>query len=295
VSDSSHGLRDIVRRALEEDRAFDDVTTLATIAPGVPGAARLLAKQPCVVAGLDAFIASFEEMDRSIAVKVVISDGEQARAGATVASVIGPLRGILSAERTALNFIQRLSGIATLTRAFVDEAGKARRDVRPDKGPPLIAIRDTRKTTPLLRDLEKAAVRAGGGSNHRRDLASAILIKDNHVVAAGGLRRAVEAIGLPSRGERLWIELECDTLEHVQEALEAGVDEVLLDNMDVETLRKAVTLVREHAGSTRTEASGGVTLGTVRAIAETGVDSISVGALTHSAPAIDLSLEVEAV
>jgi nicotinate-nucleotide pyrophosphorylase (carboxylating) len=295
VSDSSHGLRDIVRRALEEDRAFDDVTTLATIAPGVPGAARLLAKQPCVVAGLDAFIASFEEMDRSIAVKVVISDGEQARAGATVASVIGPLRGILSAERTALNFIQRLSGIATLTRAFVDEAGKARRDVRPDKGPPLIAIRDTRKTTPLLRDLEKAAVRAGGGSNHRRDLASAILIKDNHVVAAGGLRRAVEAIGLPSRGERLWIELECDTLEHVQEALEAGVDEVLLDNMDVETLRKAVTLVREHAGSTRTEASGGVTLGTVRAIAETGVDSISVGALTHSAPAIDLRLEVEAV
>jgi nicotinate-nucleotide pyrophosphorylase (carboxylating) len=228
-------------------------------------------------------------MDPTLIVKGVLQDGERARAGSIVAWVTGNLRPILSAERTALNFIQHLSGIATLTRAYVDEAFRA----RPNEQPPQIQIKDTRKTTPLLRDLEKQAVKAGGGTNHRRDLASAILIKDNHIAAAGGITGAINsvAIHLPPALRMRWMEVECDTLEQVQEALDAGADEILLDNMDLETLRKAVVLIREHGR--RSEASGGVSLETVAAIAETGVDSISVGALTHSAPAIDLSLEME--
>jgi nicotinate-nucleotide pyrophosphorylase (carboxylating) len=265
-----------VRRALEEDDAWNDVTTHAAVPAGSKGRARLVAREACVVAGMDAFAATFTEFDPSVAVVILTPDGEQARAGAKIATVEGRLRSIITAERTALNFAQRLSGIATLTRAFVDASGGAE-------------IRDTRKTTPGLRALEKAAVRAGGGTSHRGSLGEAILIKDNHIVAAGGVGAAVES----ARANAVHVEVECDTLEQVQEALEAGADEILLDNMDLETLRKAAALVREHGR--RTEASGGVTLDTVAAIAETGVDSISVGALTHSAPAIDLSLEVEAV
>jgi nicotinate-nucleotide pyrophosphorylase (carboxylating) len=281
----------VVRRALEEDRAFEDLTTQATVADNAMGDARLVAKQDCVVAGLEVFEVTFHEMDPTLTVKGVLRDGDRARAGSTVARVSGHLRPILSAERTSLNFVQRLSGIATLTRAYVDEAFRA----RPNEDPPLIQIRDTRKTTPLLRDLEKEAVRSGGGTNHRRDLASAILIKDNHIAAAGGVTGAINSVADRQNPDlrMRWMEVECDTLEQVQEALDAGADEILLDNMDLETLRKAAALVREHGR--RSEASGGVTLETVGAIAETGVDSISVGALTHSAPAIDLSLEVEAI
>jgi nicotinate-nucleotide pyrophosphorylase (carboxylating) len=225
---------------------------------------------------MDAFAATFTEFDPAVAVVILTPDGEHAGAGTTIATVEGSLRSVLTAERTALNFAQRLSGIATFTRAIVDSSGGAE-------------IRDTRKTTPGLRALEKAAVRAGGGTSHRGSLSEAILIKDNHIAAAGSVGTAVER----ARAAGLHVEVECDTLEQVQEALEAGADEILLDNMDLETLRKAAASVRENGR--RSEASGGVGLETVGAIAETGVDSISVGALTHSALAIDLSLEIEQV
>jgi nicotinate-nucleotide pyrophosphorylase (carboxylating) len=276
VSDPRGALRDVVRRALEEDDAGNDVTTHAAVPADSKGRARLVAREACVLAGMDAFAATFTEFDPSVAVVILTPDGEHVRARGTIATVEGSLRSILTAERTALNFAQRLSGIATLTRAFVDASGGAE-------------IRDTRKTTPGLRALEKAAVRAGGGTSHRSSLGEAILIKDNHIVAAGGVGAAVGS----ARADAVHVEVECDTLEQVQEALEAGADEILLDNMDLETLRKAAALVREHGR--RSEASGGVTLETVGAIAKTGIDSISVGALTHSARAIDLSLEVEAV
>ena len=268
-------LREIVRRALEEDRAFDDITTTATVPVDAKGTARLISREACIVAGLDVFEAVFHEIDPGVDVSLTVREGEMVGAGGEVARASGPLRAILSGERVALNFVQRLSGIATLTRAFVDAAGGSE-------------IRDTRKTTPGLRDLEKAAVRAGRGTNHRRDLGSAVLIKDNHIVAAGGLVAAVEAA--KATGAR--VEVECETLDQVTDALDAGADELLLDNMDVTTLAKAVAMAKEKGRAT--EASGGVTLETVGGIAKTGVDSISVGALTHSARAIDLSLEVEA-
>jgi nicotinate-nucleotide pyrophosphorylase (carboxylating) len=276
VSDPRGALRDVVRRALEEDDAWNDVTTRATVPADSKGRAKLVTRETCVIAGMDAFAATFTELDPSVAVVILTPDGEHAGAEATIATVEGNLRSILTAERTALNFAQRLSGIATLTRAFVDASGGAE-------------IRDTRKTTPGLRALEKAAVRAGGGTSHRGSLGEAILIKDNHIIAAGGVGAAVAS----ARADGVHVEVECDTLDQVQEALEAGADEILLDNMDLEGLRKAVALVKAHGR--RSEASGGVTLETVGAIAKTGVDSISVGALTHSARAIDLSLEVEAI
>jgi nicotinate-nucleotide pyrophosphorylase (carboxylating) len=269
-------LRQVVRRALEEDDAWNDVTTLATVPRDAKGRARLVTREPCVVAGIDAFAATFTEFDPGLAVVILTPDGEKAGAGALIATVEGRLRSILTAERPALNFAQRLSGVATLTRSFVEAASG-------------VEIRDTRKTTPGLRALEKAAVRAGGGTSHRGSLSEAILIKDNHIAAAGSLGDAVAR----AKKADVFVEVECDTLEQVQEALEAGADEILLDNMDLEILRKAAALVRENGR--RSEASGGVSLRTVAAIAESGVDSISVGALTHSARAIDLSLEVEAV
>jgi nicotinate-nucleotide pyrophosphorylase (carboxylating) len=268
-------LRDLVRRALEEDDAWNDITTQATVPVDATGTARLVAREACVVAGIEVFEAAFHEVDAALVVEPFAKDGEAMRAGGEVARVSGSLRSILSGERVALNFIQRLSGIATMTRAFVDAAGGTE-------------IRDTRKTTPGLRDLEKAAVRAGGGSNHRRDLGSAVLIKDNHIAAAGSLAAAVEK----AKATGSHVEVECETLEQVAEALHAGADELLLDNMDVTTLTAAVSMAKEKGRAT--EASGGVTLDTVDAIAKTGVDSISVGALTHSARAIDLSLDVEA-
>jgi nicotinate-nucleotide pyrophosphorylase (carboxylating) len=269
-------LREIVRRALEEDDARNDITTAATVPPDAKGRAVLIARDACVVAGNAAFDAVFKELDPDLVVTHRVQDGEHAAAGDTIATVEGRLGSILTAERTALNFVQRLSGIATLSRAFVEAAGETE-------------IRDTRKTTPGLRELEKAAVRAGGGTNHRPSLGDAILIKDNHIVAAGGVGAAVAA----ARATGDPVEVECETLEQVRDALDAGADELLLDNMDVDTMRRAVDLAK--AAGARTEASGGITLDNVAAIAKTGVDSISVGALTHSARAVDLSLEVEAV
>jgi nicotinate-nucleotide pyrophosphorylase (carboxylating) len=270
-------LRDIVRRALDEDAAWNDVTSRAVVPEGLNGVARLVAREFCVFAGIDAFAAAFYLIDPSIQVASKWSDGWQTAPEDELAVVTGKLRSILAAERTALNFVQRLSGIATLTHRFRGVVGGA------------VEIRDTRKTTPGLRMLEKRAVVSGGGKNHRHDLGAAILIKDNHIAACDGdiataIRRA------KATGKH--VEVECDTLDQVEASLAAGADELLLDNMDVRTLKAAVALA---AGKAKTEASGGVTLDNVAGIAATGVDSISVGALTHSAPAIDLSLEVEVV
>lgn len=266
-------VREAVERALAEDRAFDDITTAATVPADARGRARLVARQACVLAGTDAVRAAFELLDPDVKVLLHAHDGDEVAAGATVAVIEGRLGPILSAERTALNFIQRLSGVATLTRAAVRAA-------------PNTTVRDTRKTTPGLRVLEKAAVRAGGGTNHRADLAAQILIKDNHIVAAGGLDAAVRA----AKATGAHVEVECDTIEQVRAAVDAGADEILLDNMDLATMSAAVAAV---AGRARTEASGGITLATLPQVAATGVDAVSLGALTHSAPAIDLSLEIE--
>lgn len=270
-------LRDLVRRALAEDATDRDVTTLATVPEDARAKGVLVARAPCVVAGLDVFAACFTEQDPTLDVRTDRRDGDRAEPGSTIATIEGSARAILTAERTALNFVQRLSGIATLTRAFVDAAGGT-------------AVLDTRKTTPGLRALEKAAVLAGGGVNHRATLADAVLVKDNHIVAAGGITAAVRRAraALPGRP----IEVECDDLDQVREALKAGADAILLDNMEPGMLAEAAALAK---GRARTEASGGITLANVAAIARTGVDAISVGALTHSAPAADLSLDVEVV
>jgi nicotinate-nucleotide pyrophosphorylase (carboxylating) len=219
--------------------------------------------------------AVFRALDPDIGFERLVEEGETLSGPAPVARVTGSLRAILTGERTALNLLGRLSGIATLTRRYVDAvAGTG------------VAILDTRKTTPGLRALEKHAVASGGGRNHRFGLFDGVLVKDNHLRAAGSVRGAVERL---RDATDLPVEVECDTLEQVEEALAAGADAILLDNMSPDQLRAAVALAR---GRARIEASGGVTLDTVRAIAETGVDEISVGALTHSAPALDVSLEL---
>lgn len=267
----------VVERALREDVGTGDVTTTLTVDATARARAHLLLKEPGVVAGLDLAIAVFAALAPSIVVDRHARDGDRRTDPPVIlATVDGPARAILTGERTALNLLAHLSGIATLTRRYVDAvAGTG------------TIILDTRKTTAGLRSLEKYAVRAGGGTNHRVGLYDAILIKDNHLQAAGGVRPAIERAraAVPP----LPIEVEADTLEQVDEALKAGADRILLDNMPLAWLREAVALV---AGRCPLEASGGVNLATVRAIAETGVDFISVGALTHSAPALDVSLEV---
>ena len=267
----------LVRTALEEDRAFDDVTTRATVPADRRVRAQLVARCEGVLAGGPLAVAAFHALDPSLEVQLFLHDAATLVRGAVVLEVAGAARAILSAERVALNYVQRLSGVATLTAAYA----LAIRDTTAQ-------LVDTRKTTPGWRDLEKYAVRCGGGANHRRDLADAVLIKDNHLAACDGdvgeaVRRARAAAP-----EGMIVQLECDTLDQVRAALDAAVDGVLLDNMPIEMLRDAVALCR---GRCWTEASGGVTLDTIRAIAETGVDRISVGALTHSAPALDLALD----
>ena len=269
--------RALVRAALEEDRAFDDVTTLATVPADARGRGAIVARAPGVIAGLPLAIAAFETMSDEVGVRVASGDGAHVGAGGVAAEVSGPWRALLSAERVALNFVQRLSGVATLTARYVEA-------VRGTK----TQIYDTRKTTPTFRALEKYAVRCGGGVNHRADLAEAVLIKDNHLAALGGdialaVRRAREA-GRPG----ICVEVECDDVTQVDAALAAGADVVLLDNMPLDAMRACVA---RTAGRVPLEASGGVTLDRVRAIAETGVGRISVGGLTHSAPALDLGLD----
>lgn len=268
-----------VRAALLEDQAFTDISTLATVVSTRHVRSTIVARRPGVIAGVALAIEAFQQLDAAAAIRVDAEDGTRVQAGEPVLHINGHARGMLAAERTALNFLQHLSGVATLTAHFVDAiAGTGAQ------------ILDTRKTTPGWRLLEKYAVRAGGGTNHRLDLRSGVLIKDNHLAAIGGdMAMAVSrARGLAMAGTP--IQVECDTLAQVDAALEAGADWVLLDNMSLEMLRDAVARCQDRAV---TEASGGVTLDTVRRIADTGVDRISIGALTHSAPALDLGLDFD--
>ena len=268
-----------VSRALAEDLGLaGDITTAATVDPETRASARLGARKPGVVAGLQPFEAAFRALDPDIAVEVVVTDGSTVKAGADIARISGNARALLTAERVALNFLGHMSGIATLTHRFVERIAGTRAH-----------IIDTRKTTPGLRAFERLAVRAGGGINHRFGLFDAILIKDNHIVAAGGIGPALERARALA-GHMVKIEIEVTTLAELEEALLYTPDALLLDNMDTATLKDAVGVV---AGRALTEASGGVNLDTVRAIAETGVDLISVGALTHSAPTLDVGLDFE--
>lgn len=273
-----------VRRALAEDLGKGDVTTLALVPAQARARARLVARTPLTVAGLDFAVRAFQLLDRRVRVLERLDDGAAAPGGATLLRVEGPTRALLSAERTALNFVQWLSGVATFTAQFV--AAVAGTGVR---------ILDTRKTTPGWRRFEKYAVACGGGQNHRRGLFDQVLIKDNHLAALRS--RRPDAISWAVRRARaacpgLRVEVEAETLAQVRQAVAAGADIILLDNMPLEQLRQAVRLV---AGRARTEASGGITLANVRAVAETGVDFISVGALTHSAPAADVALDLKAL
>lgn len=274
----------LVARAVAEALAEDlglagDLTTDATVPAEATAVAVIAARQPGVLAGLDLAEAAFAELDPAVRFERLKDDGDRLAAGEAAARISGNARAILTGERVALNYLGRLSGIATLTRRYVDAITGTK-----------AAIVDTRKTTPGLRALEKYAVRCGGGRNHRTGLFDAILIKDNHIVAAGGIEAAIVR-ARESAGHMVKLEIEVDTLEQLDRVLAHKVDAVLLDNMPPATLRAAVARV---AGRALTEASGGVTLSTVRAIAETGVDLISIGALTHSAPVLDLGLDFTA-
>ena len=272
-------LERVVAAALTEDGAHNDLTTIATILSDRRARATLVAKEGGVIAGIPLALEAFRQLDGKVSIRVDLEDGTPVSTGTPVLFVTGHARAILSAERVALNFLQRMSGIASLTARFV-EAVKGTR----------ARILDTRKTTPGWRQLEKYAVRAGGGMNHRQDLAAAVLIKDNHLSALDGdvglaIRRARDLVP-----DGIKVEVECDTLDQVRQAVDAKADIILLDNMPPAKMREAVEMVE---GRSTVEASGGVTLHTVRQIAETGVDWISVGALTHSARALDLGLNFE--
>ncbi len=276
------GVADLVARALAEDlRDGPDVTTEATVAATAIATGDVVARARGVVAGVAVARAVLDAVAfPPDGVTVVRDDGERVEPGDVVVTLRGPLRPLLVAERTLLNVLTHLSGVATATRAWVDAlAGTG------------CVVRDTRKTLPGLRDLEKYAVRCGGGRNHRRSLGDAALIKDNHVAAAGGVAAAVRAV--LERAPDVVVEVECDTLDQVREALGAGARLVLLDNMDLDQLRAAVALAR-RGPAVVLEASGGLTLAGARAVAETGVDFVAVGALTHSSPALDLGLDLRA-
>jgi nicotinate-nucleotide pyrophosphorylase (carboxylating) len=271
-------VRRLIELALDEDLGRGDVTTEAVVGSGdVELRAAIVARTPLVVFGLGVAAKVFSLVDPQIATRAHHADGARAEAGARVMSITGPAASVLKAERTALNFLQRLSGVATLARRYADEAaGRCR-------------IVDTRKTTPGFRALEKAAVAAGGCHNHRSDLGSGILIKDNHIAACGSVTAAVKR-ALERAPHGLRVEVEVDTLEQLDEALDAGADAVLLDNMSPDEVRVAAD--RARARTVFVEVSGGVTLERVAAYAEAGADAISIGALTHSAPAVDLALDI---
>jgi len=274
------GIRAAVVAALAEDIGPGDVTSLACIRPEAMATARMNAREPLVLAGIGFAEAAFRELAPNARILRLAADGHRLEPGQAVLEVSGPARALLSAERVALNFVQRLSGVATATAAFVDAvAGTAAR------------VLDTRKTTPGWRNFEKYAVACGGGTNHRFGLHDLVLIKDNHLAAlAGEPPDAVTAAVRRARAQfpGLRVEVEADTPAQAERAAAAGADIVLLDNMDPATLRESLRLV---AGRSRTEASGGISLATIRAAAETGVDFISVGAITHSARAVDLGLD----
>ncbi len=268
--------RETVRRALAEDLGWGDVTTEATVRPEQRARGVIVAKCACVIAGLDVAAEAFRQLDPAVSFQAYRADGDRCAHGDVVAEVRGLAASMLTAERSALNFMQRMSGVATLTRRFVEAAGGR------------ITILDTRKTTPTLRALEKYAVRAGGGTNHRTGLDDGILIKDNHIRLAGGVAEAVRR--MKAARQEMPIEVEAQSLEQVDAALEAGAAIILLDNLTTDQICEAV---RRIGASAKTEISGGVTLERIPELAATGATYVSVGALTHSAPAADLSFELE--
>jgi nicotinate-nucleotide pyrophosphorylase (carboxylating) len=269
----------LVKSALEEDCAGNDITSIATIVSDRSARCTIVAREAGVIAGIPLVREAFRQRDSRVSVRSTIRDGRHVQAATPLIFITGHARGLLSAERVALNFLQRLSGIASLTARYVDAIKGTR-----------AKILDTRKTTPGWRRLEKYAVRAGGGMNHRMDLSAAVLIKDNHLAALGGDVELAVQRARKIAPARTAVEVECENLDQVRAALVAAADVIMLDNMSNAMLRQAVELVN---GRAVTEASGGVTLERVRSIAETGVDWISVGALTHSAKAMDLALDFE--
>ena len=268
--------REIVRRALAEDLGWGDVTTEATVAAGLKARGVVLAKSPCVIAGVDVAAEAFRQLDPAVVFTIRKADGSSCSPGDVVAEVSGSAASMLTAERTALNLMQRMTGIATMTRRYVDATGGH------------ITILDTRKTTPTLRALEKYAVRAGGGTNHRSGLDDGILIKDNHIRLAGGLGEAVRR--MKAANQEMPIEVEAQSLDQVDEAIQSGADVILLDNLTTDQIKDALARI---AGRAKVEISGGVTLERIPELARTGADYVSIGALTHSAPAADLSFELE--
>lgn len=272
-------IENLISSALEEDIGAGDLTTLSTVPPEAQGKGLFRAKRDCIVAGLFLLQKIFSFLDERVRVHCLCQDGDRIAKGSVVAEAEGAVRALLMGERTALNFLQRLSGTATLTRRYVDAV----------KGFPCKII-DTRKTTPGLRTLEKYAVRMGGGTNHRLGLYDAALVKDNHIVAAGSIDQAVKNIRrhAPFMAR---VEVECADLKQVQAALDAGADVIMLDNMGTKEMAEAVRLINKRAW---VEASGGITLERLREVAEAGVDFISVGALTHSAPAVDFNMKITA-
>jgi len=272
----------LIEQALEEDLGWGDITTQALVPPDWVGRGKVVFREAGIVAGLDVMAAVFTKLDPSLDVEAQVEEGDEVEVDQVVAAVSGPLASILSGERLALNFLQRLSAIATETARYVKAI----------EGLPTRIV-DTRKTTPGMRWLEKYAVRVGGGHNHRMNLGDGILIKDNHLAALGAQGQSLKDAVAELRRvapHPLRVEVEVESVAQAQEALEAGADVILLDNMSLEAMRKTVELAR---GRVLTEASGGIRLETVRAVAETGVDLISVGALTHSVRALDISLELD--
>lgn len=270
-------IEQLIKNALEEDIGAGDLTTLSTVPAEAEGKGLFRAKRDCVVAGLFLLEKIFSLLDVKVRVRRLCSDGDQVSKGDVVAEVEGPIRALLMGERTALNFLQRLSGTATLARHYVDAVKEF-----PCK------IIDTRKTTPGLRTLEKYAVRMGGATNHRLGLYDAAIVKDNHIVASGSIARAVEKIRRQAPFMAR-VEVECANLNQVEEALAAGADVIMLDNMTTKEIAEAVKFINKRAW---VEASGGITLERVREVARAGVDFISVGALTHSAPAVDFNMKI---
>lgn len=277
-TDLKRAIRRSVARALAEDLGDrGDVTSLSVLEPGLQGTARVVARQDGVIAGTTTVVEVFGQVDARVDVQLAVADGDRVTRGATIATVSGPLRSILTAERTALNFLGHLSGIATTTRTYVDAVEGTG-----------VAVRDTRKTTPGLRLLEKAAVAAAGGANHRLGLYDAILLKDNHIAAVGDLRTAVSAAR--DRAGATYVQVEVTSVAELEVALDAGATDVMLDNFSVEQVRHAVQLT---AGRARLEASGGITLDNIAGYAKAGVDRVAVGAVTHSATNLDVALDVE--
>jgi nicotinate-nucleotide pyrophosphorylase (carboxylating) len=278
------GWEAIVDLALAEDIGTGDITTLSTVPPETEATGRLLAKQAGVISGLVVAAWVCQRVDPAIVFQPLVADGDRVTPMTAIARVSGPARSLLTAERTALNLLQRLSGVATVTATYVGETtGSHSRVV------------DTRKTTPGLRLLEKHAVQHGGGHNHRFGLSDGVLIKDNHLAAVGGSHRIAEAIARARdlAPHTLKIECEVTTLDELDQALAAGADIVMLDNMDNDAIATAIQRRNEQAPGVLLEASGGITLGRIRSLADLGVDLISVGALTHSAPALDISLDLD--